>query len=120
MAVTGACLSTKKTTWDELGGFNDKNLKVAYNDVDFCLKAREAGLRILLEPKVKIIHHESASRGVEQEVFRNHRLQKEILYMKERWGEFLFLDPTSSPNLLLTEEGLSLDPHPKEMPVWKS
>ena len=74
----------------------------------------------MLEPKVKIIHHESASRGVEQEVFRNHRLQKEISYMKERWGEFLFLDPTSSPNLLLTEEGFSLDPHPKEMPVWKS
>ena len=119
MAVTGACLSTKKTTWDELGGFNANNLKVAYNDVDFCLKAREVGLRILLEPKVKIIHHESASRGVEQEVFRNHRLQKEISYMKDRWGEFLFLDPASSPNLLLTEEGIFLNPDPKEIPVWK-
>jgi GT2 family glycosyltransferase len=119
MAVTGACLSTKKTTWDQLGGFNDKNLQVAYNDVDFCLKAREAGLRVLLEPKVKIIHHESASRGVEREVFRNQRLQKEISYMKERWGEFLFLDPASSPNLLLNEEGISLNPHPKEMSVWK-
>ena len=119
MAVTGACLSTKKTTWNELGGFNANNLKVAYNDVDFCLKAREAGLRILLEPKVKIIHHESASRGVEQEVFRNHRLQKEISYMKDRWGEFLFHDPASSPNLLLTEEGIFLNSDPKEIPVWK-
>ena len=120
MAVTGACLSTKKTTWDELGGFNDKNLKVAYNDVDFCLKAREVGLRVLLEPKVKLIHHESASRGVEQEILRNPRLQKEISYMKDRWGEFLFVDPASNPNLLTTEEGLSLNSHPKEIPVWKN
>ncbi len=119
MAITGACLATRKNIWMSLGGFDEKNLKVAYNDVDFCLKAREAGLLVLFEPKVKLFHHESASRGIEKEFSRNSRLKEEVTYMRDRWGEFLFVDPISNPNLLITEEGIRLNPSPKNPPTWK-
>lgn len=61
-AVTGACLATRRDVFDALGGF-DESLGVDLNDVDYCLRARARGLRVLYEPAAELVHHESPSRG---------------------------------------------------------
>ena len=98
-AVTGACMAVQKTTWRDLGGLDEKNLAVAYNDIDLCFKAREKGLRVILTPYAKMIHHESVSRGTDDDPVKNLRLQKELETILERWGEYVFLDPAYSQNL---------------------
>ena len=90
-AVTGACLVIKKSTWDELGGLDEKNLPVAYNDVDLCIKARQRGLKIIFTPFSKVVHHESVSRGVDTPPKRNERLKGEIQAMQDKWGLFFIL-----------------------------
>ena len=61
-AVTGACMMVRKDIWDKLGGLNEE-YKVTYNDIDFCLRAREAGYRILYTPFALLYHYEGRSRG---------------------------------------------------------
>jgi GT2 family glycosyltransferase len=61
-AVTGACLATRRAVFAELGGF-DESLGVDLNDVDYCLRARDAGYDVLVEPRAELVHHESPSRG---------------------------------------------------------
>ena len=117
-AVTGACLAIKKKTWDELGGLDEKNLAVAYNDVDLCLRARKAGLRVLFTPHTHLIHHESATRGVDEELNRNPRLEKELQTMKKRWGNFLKVDPAYNPNLALEELDFRIAKYPRVKPDW--
>lgn len=112
-AVTGACLAIQKTTWNELGGLDEEYLSIAYNDVDLCLKARSVGLKVLLNPKAKLIHHESKSRGFDNTRKKIKRLEKEILVMKERWGDFLLLDPAYSPNLSLKNDSFTLSEKPR-------
>ena len=63
--VTAACLVVKKSIFEEMGGLDEVNLKVAYNDVDFCLRVREAGYRNVWTPYAELYHHESATRGYE-------------------------------------------------------
>ncbi|MCK7513782.1 MAG: glycosyltransferase family 2 protein [Desulfobacterales bacterium] len=64
-AVTGACLMVRKSLFESLGGLDEKNLAVAFNDVDFCLRAREAGWRVVWTPYAELYHYESKSRGAE-------------------------------------------------------
>ncbi len=65
VAVTGACLMTKKRLFLEVGGFDEENLPIAYNDVDYCFKLRKLGHKIICTPNAKLFHHESASRGLD-------------------------------------------------------
>lgn len=64
--VTGACMLISKTCWRALGGFDEQAFPIAYNDVDFCLRAGAAGFRIVWTPHATLIHHESASRGSDE------------------------------------------------------
>jgi O-antigen biosynthesis protein len=64
-AVTGACLVVRKDVFLEVGGLNEKNLAVAFNDVDLCLKIQTKGYRNVWTPFAKLIHHESVTRGYE-------------------------------------------------------
>ena len=98
-AVTGACLTIEKSTWEDLNGLDEENLTVAYNDVDLCFKARERGLKVIFTPFAKLFHHESVSRGVDDDIVRNERLKKELEVMNKRWGHMLKTDPAYSPNL---------------------
>ena len=98
-AVTGACLAVEKSTWFDLGGLDEKNLAVAYNDIDLCFKAREKGLRVIFTPYAKVVHHESVSRGADNDPEINPRLQKELETMRSRWSELIEIDPAYSPNL---------------------
>ena len=99
-AVTGACLATRREVWQQLGGMNANELAVAYNDVDYCLRARrELGLATVWTPYAKLIHHESVSRGYEITPEQQERMEREADYMRQHWGELLKADPFYNPNL---------------------
>jgi glycosyltransferase involved in cell wall biosynthesis len=102
-AVTAACLVIRKAVYLEVGGF-DENIAVAFNDVDFCLKVQSLGYRNLYTPFAELIHHESASRGLENSPEKIQRFQREIEYIKARWGERLLNDPAYNPNFSLDTE----------------
>ena len=104
-AVTGACLLVKRQLYEDLGGL-DEQLKVAYNDIDFCLRIRQAGYRVVVTPWARLVHHESASRGAE--LPQSPRFQEEVALMQQRWGPALLADPAYSPHLTLTRPDFSL------------
>ncbi|MEM2174693.1 MAG: glycosyltransferase family 2 protein [Candidatus Micrarchaeia archaeon] len=107
-AVTAACLMVKKNIFFKVGGFDCQNLKVAFNDVDFCLKVSELGYRNLWTPYAELYHHESKSRGYEDTPEKSERFKREIEFMKKKWGEVLMKDPYYNPNLTLDREDFSI------------
>jgi GT2 family glycosyltransferase len=107
-AVTAACLVIRKAIYEEVGGFNETNLQIAFNDVDFCLRVRKAGYRNVWTPHAQLFHHESATRGYEDTPEKRARFARETQYMKQRWGNLLLNDPAYSPNLTLDFEDFSL------------
>ena len=106
-AVTAACLIIKKSTFLEVDGLDETNLKIAFNDVDFCLRVREAGYRNVWTPFAELYHHESATRGYEDTPEKQKRFSEEVLYMQKTWGNLLAIDPAYSPNLTLDYEDFS-------------
>ncbi|MEZ5673230.1 MAG: glycosyltransferase [Thiotrichaceae bacterium] len=107
-AVTGACLVLRKQVYDAVGGLNEKQLKVAFNDVDLCLKIGALGYRIIWTPYAELYHHESVSRGADLTVRKYLRLQSEIRYMQTQWATQLAADPFYNPNLTIQFEDFSL------------
>lgn len=107
-AVTAACCVVRKTTYEEVGGLNEVDLMVAFNDVDFCLKVRQAGYRNVWTPFAELYHHESASRGYEDTPEKQERFTREEQYMLNRWGYLLQDDPAYNPNLTLEHEDFTL------------
>ncbi len=93
-AVTAACMMLRKSVFEEVGGFDEEHLPVAFNDVDLCLKIRERGYRVLYTPHAELYHYESSSRGPQ-------RRPDENLYMRKRWGAELDEDPYYNPNFSL-------------------
>ena len=103
-AVTGACLFSRKSIYEEVGYMEEK-LAVAFNDVDFCLKIREKGYKIVYTPYVEFTHYESKSRGQEDTPEKIKRFQGEINTFEKRWGNFLDEgDPYYNINLSLDTE----------------
>lgn len=102
-AVTAACLAVRRAILDEVGGFDEVNLAVAFNDVDLCLRIRDAGYRNLLAASAELYHLESASRGEDLRPEQLERSMAEIRYMRERWGPALDNDPYWNPNLSLNK-----------------
>jgi GT2 family glycosyltransferase len=105
-AVTAACMLTKREVFDEVGGFNDRSLPVAFNDIDYCLRVVESGRRIIWTPYAQLVHHESASRVPETE--RLSEFAEEIRFMRTRWGHVIEQDPGYNPHLALTEKPFSI------------
>ncbi|MBX2880116.1 MAG: glycosyltransferase family 2 protein [Granulosicoccus sp.] len=103
-AVTAACLAVRRSVFCEVGGLDEVNLKVAYNDVDFCLRVLEAGYRNLWTPHAELYHHESVSRGSDDTLKKSRRFQREYDYMISRWHTDTMNDPTYNPNLALDQE----------------
>ena len=106
-AVTGACLAISKKNWCLLGGLDDKNLKVNYNDVDLCLKALNYGLKNIYMPKVVAYHFESKTRG-KPIGLEYKKWKKEYKFMLNKWKNLLINDPFYNPNLSLMEEDFSI------------
>ncbi len=103
-AVTAACLGVRKSVFEQVGGLNEQDLTVAFNDVDFCLKVRDAGFNNIWSPYIEMVHHESISRGHEDTPEKQTRFAKEVQYMKTSWGESLLNDPHYSQWLTLDRE----------------
>lgn len=119
-AVTAACLLVRKTTYWEVGGLDEKNLPVAFNDVDFCLKVLERGYRNLWTPYAELYHHESATRGHDDSEEKQQRFQSEVSYMCSRWGNRLKSDPAHNPNLTLANPWPYLSHIPRQEMPWRS
>ncbi|QQK64575.1 glycosyltransferase [Cobetia sp. cqz5-12] len=107
-AVTAACLLLRRSVFEEVNGLNEQHLAVAYNDVDLCLKVREAGYRNLWTPYAELYHHESISRGADDTPRKRARWLSECDYMRTTWAEQLDNDPAYNPNLTLVHEDFSL------------
>lgn len=98
-AVTAACLLVRKSVYAEVRGLDSERLKVAFNDVDFCLKVRRAGYRNVWTPFAELYHHESKSRGAEDTPEKLARFHGEEETMLKRWADALDSDPYYSINL---------------------
>ncbi len=119
-AVTAACLVVRKETFEKVGGFNAEDLSVGYNDVDFCLKVRDLGLRNLWTPYAQLIHLESANRGSDASGAARNRLEREAQWMKKQWGPALDNDPYLSPNISLKSPDGALAFPPRRLPFYRA
>ncbi len=101
-AVTGACLLTKKSLWQEVGGF-DEQLAVAFNDLDYCLKLRAKDKLVVYTPFSQWYHLESVSRGLDHaDAAKKARMDAETEYFMSKWKEeYEAGDPYYNPNLSL-------------------
>lgn len=108
-AVTAACLMVRRDHYLAVGGL-DERLAIAFNDIDFCLKIRALGLRNVWTPFAEHIHHESASRGAEDDPDKRSRFESEARRVRDTWGPLLDADPAYSPNLTLRRDDFTLQP----------
>jgi ADP-heptose:LPS heptosyltransferase/GT2 family glycosyltransferase len=105
MAVTGACLLTRRATFDRLGGFDEAH-EIINNDLDFCLRVHAAGLRTVFTPYATLVHHELASRATLKDVYDVGRFDR-------RWGaRFALGDPYHNPNLTRQSDDQRADDEP--------
>jgi O-antigen biosynthesis protein len=110
-AVTAACLVTRRSDYLGVGGMDEFRFPVNFNDVDYCLKLRAKGKRIVFTPHAKLMHLESASRGADLGAGQTERFERELQNLREKWGDVLAADPYYSPML-------SRDPIPFSALAW--
>lgn len=107
-AVTGACLMVKKSIYDEVGGL-DESFVVSLNDVDFCLKLRQAGYLNVFTPFAELYHFESISRGLDDQGEKAKRYNEESERFREKWqNELKKGDPYYNPNFSLDRSDFAL------------
>jgi glycosyltransferase involved in cell wall biosynthesis/2-polyprenyl-3-methyl-5-hydroxy-6-metoxy-1,4-benzoquinol methylase len=118
-AVTAACMAVRREAWQQVGGFDEVSLPNVLNDVDLCLRLRQAGWDIVWTPYAELFHHESTSRGIDNEGPRAAAFDKAVAVMETKWGiEGLRNDPRYSPNLSLDAEDFSLA-WPPRVPLYR-
>ena len=101
-AVTFACAVIDRDVFAAIGGLDEENLPVAFNDTDFCLRTREAGYEVIYTPHATLHHHESVTKVV---IAHPH----EIEFLRERWGHVIEHDPYYNPNLTRQGEDARLN-----------
>jgi glycosyltransferase involved in cell wall biosynthesis len=104
-AVTDACMLSRKSVFDEIGGFDTENLRVAWNDADYCLRLTERGWRVVFTPYAVLYNLESQS---------SRREKREIEYMFHRWGHIVDKDPFFNPNLSRLNQECRIKTNPNE------
>jgi GT2 family glycosyltransferase len=117
-AVTAACMMVRRDVFERAGGF-DEAFAVAYNDVDFCLRLRQAGLRNVYLPHVELYHYESASRGSDLDRARAERNLVEQEQLIERWRIRETPDPYFNPNFALTDPWYEIATIPEQRQVFR-
>ncbi|MCP9758609.1 methyltransferase domain-containing protein [Aquitalea sp. S1-19] len=116
-AVTAACLLSRKQTYQQLGGFDQKNLAVLFNDVDYCLKVGAAGYRVIYTPFATVVHHGSTSILSVNAADYQHKLesmiraQAEHQYMLKTWLDRMAHDPANNRHLYYNDSKLRLRQH---------
>jgi len=115
--VTAACMILRREAFDAVGGF-DERLAVTFNDVDLCIRLRNAGWRIIWTPTVELYHHESTSVGAYNSPERSEQFQSEAKLLRELWGDALDHDPFYNPNLSLANcySSLAFPPRIAKLP----
>ena len=117
-AVTGACLAIRRQVFEQVGGLEAEQLRVAWSDIDLCLRVREAGYRVLWLPSAVLIHHEAATRGHDTSVEQQARHEVERAHMRLRWPLETHEDPFLNPNLDATATAIVLAQPSRRRPPW--
>ena len=113
-AVTAACLMVRKDVYEQVEGL-DESFAVAFNDVDFCVRVREAGYTNVFTPFAQLYHYESKSRGLDESPAKRKRFASEVERFQKRWAKQLAAgDPCMNPNFDLMKEDFSFDIKPLE------
>ena len=97
-AVTGACLAVRRSTYLQVGGLEER-LRIAFNDVDLCLKIGRLGKLIVWTPYAQLVHFESATRGADKSLRRRVEAFVELSHIRFRWRKSLYADPFHNPNI---------------------
>lgn len=121
--ITGAVMLISKECRHALGPWSEDNFAIAFNDVDYCLRAHKAGFRIVWTPFAKLYHHESATRGPEKDSQKASRLKREKEALKNRHRTQLYDDPAFSPWFSKTSSRIKfrrLDKLPESRTWWLS
>jgi GT2 family glycosyltransferase len=101
--VTAACMVVRRAVFEQIGGF-DVDLPTAFNDVDFCIRLRRTGARIVWTPAAQLYHHESLTFGAHNSPQRAAQFERDVLMLRERWEHALDNDPAYNPNLSFDRE----------------
>jgi GT2 family glycosyltransferase len=103
-AVTAACLVVSRDRFLAVGGLDERNFPVAFNDVDLCMRLNKRGWQSLYEPRATLIHHESVSRGFDKDPLGAARFAGELAALKRLWGTEKLIDPYHHPELSRASE----------------
>ena len=118
-ANTAACLVVRRAVFLEVGGFDEANLPIAFNDVDLCLRIGQRGLRHVWTPFAELLHHESASRGKDHSPENIARSDSENHHMRKAWGVLLDSDPFFNPNFSRIDHTHQLPRPGRHVPSWR-
>ena len=119
-AVTGAFLAVRREVFTASGGFDEIGLPIAFGDVDFALRLRERGLKILWTPTITLRHYESKSRGLDHlDLEKRMRYEAERRVIERRWGAALTADPSVNPFWHAATLPFRLISAPSESRLWR-
>ncbi len=119
-AVTAACLALRRSVYFEVGQLDAQHLRVAFNDIDLCLRIGDFGYRIVWTPYAELLHLESISRGHEDTPEKQARFRREWLHMRKVWQEMLEVgDPFHNPNVKFSVQGTEIPASPRREPSWR-
>ena len=109
-AVTAACMVVRREIFMEVGGLDEQAFRVAFNDVDFCLKLRAKGYRNIFAAEAHLTHHESKSRGCDFSDANRARYLGELERLQVKWETKTFVDPYHHPLAMRSSEKFVLSP----------
>ena len=119
-AVTAACMMIRKSIFEEVGGLDEKAFKVSYNDIDLCLKVRQAGYSVIWTPYAQLMHVANVSQKAEdsaKQEAKQARFAAEQRTMYQRWMPQIKADPFYNPNFRLKGSGFELESNPVFRPM---
>jgi O-antigen biosynthesis protein len=118
-AVTGACVAIRREVYFEVGGLDEVNLPVTFNDIDLCLKLGEYGYRVVWTPYAELFHLECASRGLDNSRETQKRFLEEWMHVRRLWGSLLeSADPYHNPNVLFHPNNQEIPSVPRRTKPW--
>lgn len=118
-AVTAACLVVQRSRFLAVGGLDETHFPVAFNDVDLCMRLNAKGWQSLYEPRARLVHHESVSRGFDQDPVGAARFARELENLQRLWGTDSCTDPFHHPELSPVSEHFVVRLEPDRRRVWR-
>jgi GT2 family glycosyltransferase len=119
-AVSGACLTMRRRVFEDIGGFDERNVPTAFTDIDLCFRLQERGYRVIMTPYTELYHWAAGSWERDRDSRMAPRFEGERRHMTRRWAVRLQRDPYYSPNLTIEREDLSLAEPPRADKPWRT